>query len=81
MRTTLTLDQDIADSLKQRTLLLGLPFKQVVNDALRQGLSPSPAKSRPAFRVSPLPGGFLPGVDPLRLNQLNDELAVQEFTG
>lgn len=81
MRTTLTLDEDIADSLKQRTRLLGLPFKQVVNDALRQGLSPSPAKSRPVFRVAPLPGGFQPGVDPLRLNQLNDELAVQEFTG
>ena len=81
MRTTLTLDDDIADSLKQRTRLLGLPFKQVVNDALRQGLSPSAAKKSPAFRVTPLPGGFQPGVDPLRLNQLNDELAVQEFTG
>ena len=81
MRTTLTLDEDIADSLKQRTRLLGLPFKQVVNDALRQGLSPSPAKTTPAFRVAPLPGGFRPGVDPLRLNQLNDELAIQEFGG
>ena len=81
MRTTLTLDDDIADFLKQRTRLLGLPFKQVVNDALRQGLSPSPAKSKSAFRVTPLPGGFRPGVDPLGLNRLNDELALQEFTG
>ena len=31
------------------------------------------------FRVDPLPGGFAPGVDPLRLNQLNDELEVQEY--
>ena len=79
MRTTLTLDDDIADSLKEQARLQNRPFKQVVNDALRRGLSPAGKEDRPPFRVKPFPGGFRPGIDPLKLNQLNDELQVQEF--
>ena len=79
MRTTLTLDENIADALKEQARLHGKPFKQVVNEALRRGLSPGAPEERPIFRVKPLPGGLRPGVDPLKLNQLNDELEVQEF--
>ena len=81
MRTTLTLDDDIADALKEQARLLNAPFKRVVNDALRRGLSPGVQEDRPVFRVRPLPGGFRPGVDPLKLNQLNDELEIQAFIG
>ena len=79
MRTTLTLDDDIADALREQARLLDKPFKQVVNDTLRRGMSPSPPDDRTVFRVKPLSGGFLPGVDLLRLNQLNDQLEVEEF--
>ena len=79
MRTTLTLDDDLADALKQQAKLLDVPFKQVVNDTLRRGLAPEAPEDRPVFRVRPLRGGFRPGVDPLRLSQLNDELEVQAF--
>ena len=79
MRTTLTLDDDLADALKERARLLDKPFKQVVNDTLRRGLSPAPQEDRPVFRVKPNHSGFKPGIDPLRLNQLNDELEVEEF--
>ena len=78
MRTTLTLDNDLAEALQEQALLLGISFKQVVNDTLRRGLSPKMQEERPVFRVNPLPGGFRAGVDPLKLNQLNDELEVQE---
>ncbi len=81
MRTTLTLDDDIADSLKEQARLLNAPFKRIVNDVLRRGLSPGAQEDRPVFRVTPLHGGFRPGVDPLKLNQLNDELETQAFTG
>ena len=37
MRTTLTLDDDLAESLRERARLHDLPFKQVVNDTLRSG--------------------------------------------
>ena len=81
VRTTLTLDDDVADSLRERARLLNMPFKRVVNDALRRGMSPAVAEDRPVFRVAPLHGGFRPGVDPLKLNQLSDELETQDFTG
>ena len=82
MRTTLTLDQDIADSLKEQARLLNKPFKQVVNETLRRGMSPGIGEGpRPAYRVTPNDSGLAPGVDPLKLNQLNDQLEAEEFTG
>lgn len=80
MRTTLTLDDDIADSLKEQARLLNKPFKQIVNDALRRGLAPSTREDRATYTVRPLPGGFRAGVDPFKLNQLNDELETRDFT-
>ena len=40
MRTTLTLDDDLAAALKEQARRADQPFKQVVNDTLRRGLSP-----------------------------------------
>ena len=48
MRTTLTLDDDVAVLLKREARKSGLPFKQVVNRYLRLGLTapkqPNPGK-------------------------------------
>ena len=79
MRTTLTLDDDIAHSLKERARLLNKPFKQVVNDTLRRGMSPAVGETRALYRVRPLRSGFAAGVDPEKLNQLNDELEVEDY--
>ena len=79
MRTTLTLDDDLAEALKERAKLQDVPFNQVVNDALRRGLAPEVSEDQPVFRVRPLRGGFRPGIDPLKLNQLNDQLEVEDF--
>ena len=81
MRTTLTLDEDVADFLREQARLQNKPFKQMVNDTLRRGMSPALREDRPVFRVTPLRGGFRAGVDPLKLNQLNDELETEEFIG
>ena len=54
MRTTLTLDDDLADFLKIQSRLQGRPFNQVVNDALRRGIAPASQGSElPTFRVLP----------------------------
>ncbi len=37
MRTTLTLDDDLAGLLKQRARELGIPFKEAVNRTIRAG--------------------------------------------
>jgi len=79
MRTTLTLDDDVADAPKERARLLELPFKQVVNEILRRGLRSENAAPPEPFRVRPLNCGLQPGIDPLRLNQLGDELEVEAF--
>jgi hypothetical protein len=79
MRTTLTLEDDVARRLTERTRLTGASFKQVVNETLRAGLegAEKPAPALPAFQVIPKAAGFRPGVDVRRLNQLNDELEAE----
>ena len=79
MRTTLTLDDDVMTALKQQARLLDKPFKQVVNEALRRGLTISNAGDAPPFKIRTFPGGLRPGIDPLKLNQLNAELELEEL--
>lgn len=75
MRTTLTLEDDLAGLLKTRSRQLGVSFKEMVNRALRSGLG---AEIEPtngdAPKTLPHSFGFRPGVDLDRLNQLADEL-------
>ena len=80
MRTTLTLEPDVAAKLKARMSERKASLKEVVNMALRRGLARSPvSNSRKPFRVQARSLGFHPGIDLDRLNQLADELDVQEF--
>ena len=52
MRTTLTLDDDIAAKLRTESRRTGRSFRDVVNEALRQGLTGRKATTRgPEFRV------------------------------
>ena len=39
MRTTLTLDDDVATKLKAESRRVGRPFREIVNDTLRRGLA------------------------------------------
>jgi len=79
MRTTFTLDDDIAERLKDLARRERVSFRRVVNETLRRGLSAQePRGRRPArFRVEPFRSAFRPGVDPLRLNQLVDDLEAR----
>lgn len=63
MRTTLTLEDDVALRLKAEARRTGKPMKQVVNALIRLGLA---ARSKPdgkAFRVRARPLGIRPGLD------------------
>jgi hypothetical protein len=54
MRTTLTLDDQIAKSLQEKAYQTRQSFKDVVNEALAIGLSVMDRPSEPvAYRVSP----------------------------
>ena len=50
MRTTVTIDADVELMLKQAMRERDQPFKQVLNDAVRQGLRHAGAKSAAPFR-------------------------------
>jgi hypothetical protein len=78
MRTTLTLDDDLAGLLKQRARELGLPFKEAVNRAIRAGLGAAVAARRhPAPKTISHSFGFRPGIDLDKLGQLADELEAE----
>jgi hypothetical protein len=77
MRTTLTLDRDVAERLENEMRRSGRGLKAVVNDVLRRGLSMSGRATRRArFKVEPHAFGIKPGFDLDRMNQLVDELEV-----
>ncbi len=79
MRTTLTLDRDVADRLRSEIRRTGKSLKAAVNEALRLGLGLAGKPPRAArFQVQPHSFGFKPGVDLDRINQLVDELEAEE---
>lgn len=62
MRTTLTLDEDVADRTRALAKRLNKPFKAVINEALRLGLAQveKPAERRP-YRTKAHPMGLREG--------------------
>lgn len=80
MRTTLTIDDDLAGLLKRRARELGVPFKDAVNGAIRAGLGEAAKPRRGKVpRTAPHSFGFRPGVDLDKLGQLADELETEAF--
>lgn len=72
MRTTLTIDDDLARELQETATKSGKSFKHVVNDALRKGLG-HPQR----FRVRPKACGFRAGIGITKLNRLVDDLEIE----
>jgi hypothetical protein len=80
MRTTLTIDDDVAGLLRKRARELGLPFKEVVNRTLRAGLGEAVKPRRHATpKTIPHAFGFRPGIDLDKLGQLADELEAEAY--
>jgi hypothetical protein len=82
MRTTVAIDDDLVEKLRELATKRRQPFTAIVNETLRRGLSgqrPRQARRAP-FRVDAFDSAFRPGVDPLRLNQLLDDLEVRRTT-
>jgi hypothetical protein len=79
VRTTLTLDDDVAAAVQRLAAERGWTFKQAVNSLLRAGLA-GPARPR-RYRVPARRLGLRPGVDPsLRLAaELEDAALTQKL--
>jgi hypothetical protein len=81
MRTTLTIDDDVAGELNRLAGAKRGGLRSAVNQLLRRGLSAGarPAAKQKRFVVHSQACGFLPGIDPLKLNALNDEMETEAF--
>ena len=79
MRTTLNIDDDLAASLREEARLQNVPLKQVVNDALRRGLSQTANGDRPPFRVRPISTGLRPDSDPKYYKRILEEEDIQHY--
>lgn len=79
MRTTLTLDDDLAGILQRRSRELDKSFKEIVNLTLRKGLAPDLQEIPQAVSVRPHDFGLSAGIDLDRLDQLVDELEVEDY--
>jgi hypothetical protein len=75
MRTTLTIDPDVGRLIEDEVHRSRKSFKQVVNDAIRRGLSPV-ARATPSapYRVKAHVAKLAAGFDRQRFNALVDEL-------
>jgi hypothetical protein len=80
MRTTLTLDDDVAGILQKKARRQGYSFKRLVNDLLRAGLAASGEKNLPRKRIKVVgkPMGLRPGLD-TNFNHLAADLELEGF--
>ena len=76
MRTTITIDEDVAARLEQIQRERRLTFKEVVNATLRAGLGET-GEARP-YRLPTYPMGVRPGVDLDRALQLDAAMEDEE---
>lgn len=78
VRTTLTLDPDVADRLQREVRRSGKSIEIVVNEALRIGLGAEEKPRSPShFRICAFVDGFQPDIDLERMNQLADEMEAE----
>jgi hypothetical protein len=80
MRTTLTLDADVAVKAKRGAAKLGQPFKRVINSALRIGLDEvlKPAKAKP-YRSQPLSLGLKPSYSYDNIGELLAQIEGEDY--
>jgi hypothetical protein len=74
VRTTLTLDDDLAALLKKEVRKSGEPFKQVVNRYIRLGFTASSQPPRKPFKVKPWNLQPPPGLNFDNVHELLDAL-------
>jgi hypothetical protein len=77
MRTTVTLDADVAAKLKQTARERGISFKEALNSNVRRGLESTGVGARP-YRVPTRRLGARPGVNLDKALQLAGELEDAE---
>lgn len=81
MRTTVTLDPDVEQLLRDAMQRRRLSFKEALNQAIRSGLLSAEGRGgdEMPFIVRTRSMGLRAGIDSGRLNQMADELEAEGF--
>ena len=76
MRTTLTLDEDVAAKLRAESRRAGRPFREIVNETLRRGLASRRVTSqRQIFKITARDlGNLRPGLSLDNIAELIDQI-------
>lgn len=78
MRTTVTLDPDLAAKLRSLARERGVSFREALNSALRRGLAAGAVGSKRPYRLPSRRLGLRPGVDLEHALRLAGELEDAE---
>jgi Arc/MetJ family transcription regulator len=80
MRTTLSIDDDLAEAIERLRGEQNLSLREAVNRLLRAGLETArtPVDARP-YDGPAFDSQLMPGIDSMRMNQLADELETDAF--
>jgi hypothetical protein len=70
VRTTITLEDDVYNRIREESAKSSKSVKEVINDAIRSGLSAP--KGKRTFGVTPRDLGFLPGLNYDKISDLLD---------
>lgn len=73
MRTTVSIEPDLARLIERRMAEEGKGFKQILNDTLRRGFEAAVCESPARYEVPTFESAVLPGIDLAKVNQLLDE--------
>lgn len=80
MRTTIAIEDELFEKLREAAAKRRISFTKLVNEVIRRGLTAqrAPADKREPFRVDAFESAFRPGVDPMHLNKLLDDLEARD---
>ena len=79
VRTTLNISDALLAELRERSTRTGRPLRQVIEDALRRGLSNDNAAPE-KVRISPFLVGIKPAYRGMSMNQLYDQLEAENVS-
>ena len=77
MRTTFSIDPDLAPKIKALVKRKKDPLRKVLNDLIRAAIGATAEQPRAGFQVKSAKLGLKTGIDPLSLNSLYDELECE----
>jgi hypothetical protein len=78
VRTTVTLDADVAEQLKALARRRNLSFRDALNSVVREGLAAERGENMP-YRVASRPMGLRPGIDLTHALSLADSIEDEEI--